>query len=145
MSSYQYWKSDCGDKMVVRSSYLHNGISYTCKMASLYWIRPLGQGFIDGVIVWYCAVPLWCVQFSHKYSQNTPHSSPVRPRYGVSFVDPASDWCSASVPAIIYAISYDIVKHFKHQLFCMIKIIIKFGNKAHALSQNNKWTYLPKW
>ena len=33
-------KSHCGDKTVVRS-YLHNGISYTGKMASLYWISPL--------------------------------------------------------------------------------------------------------
>ena len=41
MSSYQYRKSDCGDKTVVRSSYLHNGISYTGKMASLYWFSPL--------------------------------------------------------------------------------------------------------
>ena len=41
MSSYQYRKSHCGDKMVVRSSYLHNGISYTGKMTSLYWIRAL--------------------------------------------------------------------------------------------------------
>ena len=32
MSSYQYRKSHCGDKTVVRSSYLHNGISYTDKM-----------------------------------------------------------------------------------------------------------------
>ena len=39
MPSYQYRKSHCGDKTVVRSSYLHNGISYTGKMASLYWIR----------------------------------------------------------------------------------------------------------
>ena len=37
MSSYQYRKSHCGDKTVVRSSYLHNGISYTGKMSSLYW------------------------------------------------------------------------------------------------------------
>ena len=41
MSSYQYRKSQCGDKTVVRSSYLHNGISYTGKMTSLYWIRAL--------------------------------------------------------------------------------------------------------
>ena len=41
MSSYQYRKSHCGDKTVVRSSYLHNGISYTVKMSSLYWIRAL--------------------------------------------------------------------------------------------------------
>ena len=39
MSSYQYRKSHCGDKTVVRSSYLHNGISYTGKMTSSYWIR----------------------------------------------------------------------------------------------------------
>ena len=41
ISSYQYRKSHCGDKTVVRSSYLHNGISYTGKMTSLYWIRAL--------------------------------------------------------------------------------------------------------
>ena len=32
----------------------------------------------------------------------------VRERYGVSFVDPTSDWYSAWIPAIIYAISYHI-------------------------------------
>ena len=41
MSSYQYRKFHCGDKMVVRSSYLHNGISYIGKMVSFYWIRAL--------------------------------------------------------------------------------------------------------
>ena len=41
MSSYLYRKSHCGDKTVIRSSYLHNGISYTGKMTSLYWIRAL--------------------------------------------------------------------------------------------------------
>ena len=39
MLSYQDRKSHCGDKTVVRSSYLHNGISYTGKTASL---SPLG-------------------------------------------------------------------------------------------------------
>ena len=43
MLFYQYRKSHCGDKMVVRSSYLHNGISYTGKMSSLYWIRAQGS------------------------------------------------------------------------------------------------------
>ena len=38
MSSYRYVKSHCGDKTVLRPSYLHNGISYTGKMTSLYWI-----------------------------------------------------------------------------------------------------------
>ena len=41
MSSYRYRISHCGDKTVVRSSYLHNGISYTDKMISLYRISPL--------------------------------------------------------------------------------------------------------
>ena len=39
MLSYQYRKSHCGDKTILRPSYLHNGISYTGKMTSLYWIR----------------------------------------------------------------------------------------------------------
>ena len=38
MTSYQYMKSHCGDKTILRPSYLHNGISYTGKMTSLYWL-----------------------------------------------------------------------------------------------------------
>ena len=38
MTSYQYRKSHCGDKTILRLSYLHNGISYTGKTTSLYWI-----------------------------------------------------------------------------------------------------------
>ena len=34
MSSYQYRKSHCGDKAILRLSYHHNGISYTGKMTS---------------------------------------------------------------------------------------------------------------
>ena len=41
MTSYQYRKSHCGDKTILRPSYLHNGISYTDKMTSLYWIKAL--------------------------------------------------------------------------------------------------------
>ena len=53
MSSYWYRKSHCGDKTVVRSSYLHNGISYTGKMTSLYWIMAL-------VSFWHFHVMLNC-------------------------------------------------------------------------------------
>ena len=42
-SSYQYRKFRCEDKTVVRSSYLHNGISYSGKISSLYWIRALDK------------------------------------------------------------------------------------------------------
>ena len=41
MSSYQYRKSHCGDKTILRPSYLHNGISYTGKMPFLYWFKAL--------------------------------------------------------------------------------------------------------
>ena len=41
ISSYQYRKSHCGDKTVIRSSYLHNGISYTGEMSSLYYATAL--------------------------------------------------------------------------------------------------------
>ena len=41
MTSCHYRKSYCGDKTVVRSSYLHNGISYTGKTVSVYWIGAL--------------------------------------------------------------------------------------------------------
>ena len=42
MSSYQYRKSLCGDKTILRPSYfIHNGISYTGKTTSLYWIGAL--------------------------------------------------------------------------------------------------------
>ena len=40
ITSYQYRKFHCGDKTVVRSSDLHNGISYTGKMVSLHWFSP---------------------------------------------------------------------------------------------------------
>ena len=49
MPSYQYRKSHCGDKRILRPSYLHNGISYTGKMASLYWIRA--QDTVDATSV----------------------------------------------------------------------------------------------
>ena len=58
MSSYQYRKSHCGDKTVVRSSYLHNGISYTGKMASFYWSRPLLATFSS----------FWSGQLSSRWS-----------------------------------------------------------------------------
>ena len=54
MPSYQYRKSHCGDKTVVRSSYLHNGISYTGKMVSFYWISPLE--WTVNHIYWICKV-----------------------------------------------------------------------------------------
>ena len=41
MTSYLYRKSHCGDKTILRPSYLHNDISYTGKTTSLGWIGAL--------------------------------------------------------------------------------------------------------
>ena len=41
MPSYHYREPHCGDKTILRPSYLHNRISYTGKMASLYWISAV--------------------------------------------------------------------------------------------------------
>ena len=39
--SYQYKKSNCGDKTILRQPYLHDGISYTGKATYLYQIGAL--------------------------------------------------------------------------------------------------------
>ena len=55
--SYQYRKSHCGDKTVVRSSYLYNGFSYTGKMSSLYWIGALPVSGRLPSCHWLCKFP----------------------------------------------------------------------------------------
>ena len=67
MSSYQYRKSHCGDKTILWPSYLHNGISYTGKTTSLYWIwtqglDPLKRCHITGV-----GIPIIDLQWSDKH------------------------------------------------------------------------------
>ena len=52
ITSYQYRKSHCGDKTILRSSYLHNGVSYTGKMTSLYWIGTLAPIW-HRILLWY--------------------------------------------------------------------------------------------
>ena len=69
MSSYQYRKYH----------YLHNGISYTGKTTSLYWIRAL-------IIIDHCYVPYKCYALNvtltwkgyrniHTYQRNKTHSA----------------------------------------------------------------------
>ena len=62
MPSYQYRKSHCGDKTVVRSFYIHNGISFTGKMSSLYWIGAL----ITSKVVYDVAHVMFCIVYSSE-------------------------------------------------------------------------------
>ena len=52
MSSYQYRNSHCGDKTILRPSYLHNGISFTGKTASLHWIRAQESTLVRHQSAW---------------------------------------------------------------------------------------------
>ena len=76
ISSYQHKKSHCGDKTILRPSYLHNGISYTDKMTSLYWIRAQDINWssesrirtdVDPSSMWLCGTHLRLI--SHKVLQ----------------------------------------------------------------------------
>ena len=52
--SYQYRKSHCGGKTILRPFYLDSGISYTGKMASLYWLKAeilVEISFLDFLLV----------------------------------------------------------------------------------------------
>ena len=68
-SSYQYRKSHCGDKTILRPSYLHNGVSYNGNTTSLYWIRAMALTMHQWV---HCMlVDSWLAQ---RASGHTPFS-----------------------------------------------------------------------
>ena len=85
MSSYQYRTSHCGDKTIVGSFYLHKGISYTSKMASLYWISsqdPIKIHRRWSQLETHCvSLAQWCMQHIQNdviYSSCKFVSRPVR-------------------------------------------------------------------
>ena len=90
--SYQYRKSNCGDKTVVRSSYLHNGISYTGKMSSLHCIGALVPTHMSLETIkrnlWTKHVWLWFIHISNTTINHSrgvwhPHLSAIS-RYSKS-------------------------------------------------------------
>ena len=60
MSSYQYRKSHCEDKTILRSFYLHYGNSYTGKTGSLYWFSPMFS-YIIAYPHGNCYLFKWCL------------------------------------------------------------------------------------
>ena len=78
ITSYQYRKSHCGDKTISRPSYLHNGISYTGKTISLYWIGAQGicSHFPDNILK--CIFLNENVWLSIKISQNFVPKGPIK-------------------------------------------------------------------
>ena len=81
MSSYQYMKSHCGDKTILRPSYLHHGISHTGK---IYWIGAQMSLTLVNLLrhtsVWSCAA-FECRQsdsFQKRCYVISTKASPVR-------------------------------------------------------------------
>ena len=64
MPSYQYRKSHCGDKTILRPSYLHSGISYTGKTTSLYWIGALNSLTANRISKYQ---PKWLIDFPDTF------------------------------------------------------------------------------
>ena len=56
---------------------------------------------------------------------------PTSERYGMFFVDPTSDWCSASVLAIIYVISYNTGPCYNGT---QLSIILSYGSSVWRCS-----------
>ena len=52
MSTYQYRKSHCGYKTIVRSFYLHNGISYTGRCHLYIESGPWFRWYVSGGHLW---------------------------------------------------------------------------------------------
>ena len=95
MSSYQYRKSHSGDKTVVRSSYLHNGISYTGKMTSLNWFSPMvtfpnefprGYKLADGVSI------VTDMQYNVFYKLYDAFLSLIRSRHIITITNYTTEW-----------------------------------------------------
>ena len=61
------------------------------------------------------------IKFFHKYLQKTPHSSPVRVRYGVCFVGPVFGWYSESV-LVIFMQYFPILVCVITALHCLVFI-----------------------
>ena len=121
MTSYQYRKSHYGDKTILRPSYLHNGISYTGKTTSLYWIRA--QVSVIHEEVFQATVTLPCRKticdaktvYTHVYFENTCiiHHVITASHCPVNGLAPlcwlASLCCKASVlfpPALVFFIVF---------------------------------------
>ena len=86
-------------------------VGFVRSIPLLYDVMFVGPCYIEVDITGLECSTVWCrynaVISFHKHSQKPPHNSPVREMYEMYFVDPVSDWYSASAPVIIYVISYN--------------------------------------
>ena len=102
MTSYQYRKSHCGNKTMLRPSYLHNGISYTGKMTSLYWIgAQLHWPSYANYVATRCFIDGSLLRICDKLTTWNQGRWASRGLWAQEFVPPSWWWCSLLAPLII--------------------------------------------
>ena len=111
----QYRKSHCADKTVVRSSYLHNRISYTGKMASLYWISPLQTVILKFgshlIYIYTVRCHYNAVNLTENPHKRHPIACPLGRGMGC-LLWVHTDLYSSSIIVVMYAISCHIGLHY---------------------------------
>ena len=112
------WNFNKNSKCVIEEHAFEN----VCKIAALLL-------FVNSRNIVWCHYNAVNFLLNILYSRKTPHSSPVRARYGVCFVGSASDWQSASIPAMMCAIWCYIGPNYK-ALNCTV-ICISRDNLCH--------------
>ena len=93
---------------ILRPSYLHNGISYTGKITSLYWIRPL-------------VLSCWQVSFKYKMVWARDLSYTL-----IGIMEISRQW-----PLVNWVLKYQkqvsrawIIDYIPHSAFCGIQLLI---------------------
>ena len=147
MPSYQYRKTHCGDKTILRPSYLHSGISYTGKVTSLYWIGAR-------LFSWFLTSPghcqQWCSGMSllshHQFSLEQSHWAPTHGwgwdmgcllcaiNYCVQMIIKAGSWFSIKISFYQYKKSH-----------CGDKTVVRSSYLHSGISYTGNMTSLYCW
>ena len=133
MSAYQYRKSHCEDKTILRPSYLHNGISYTGKVISLYWIRALRAS--TAVVL-----TLSILQSSPCCIHPRIYGRPVRPYYCIQIWARWEGFMKTDTSTCLTITGRLTTYWYKNmKLYIIVMLSSKYWNKTNlAFSRNVK-------
>ena len=136
MTSYQSRKSHCGDETILRPSYLYNGISYTCKMTSLNWIRALNVfNFQLPMCMQVAHFPRYWpfVRGIHRSPVNSPHKGQWRGALMFSLI---CAWINAWVSN---REAGDLIRYGAHYDVTVIKFYLYHFGGTHLYRLVSTW------
>ena len=154
MPSCQSRKSHCGDDTILRPSYLHNGISYTGKITSLYWIRaqfPFQKAIMyvqggNGVYMEYLrrAVGVHSMKSftSHCLAPGTESKDIKNPRIDKNSLLIRRNCCEESFLVWAHPIGDDITILYRHSMGKTIPITANDRVHTHQKSPISDLRYL---